>query len=88
MFFPSRAVATLSSRRHRKRGLLAALAVFPAVGLLAVGLTTSTAGATSQSPHAVNGGTLTYLGEGLEWPTMDPASAAEQGSSQPMISLF
>jgi peptide/nickel transport system substrate-binding protein len=88
MFFPSRAVATSSSRRQRKRGVLAALAVFPAVGLLAVVLTTLPANAASQSQKVVNGGTLTYLGEGLEWPTLDPASAAEQGPSQPIMSLI
>jgi peptide/nickel transport system substrate-binding protein len=67
---------------------LAALTVFPAVGLLAVVLTTMPANAVTQSPRAVNGGTLTYLGEGLEWPTLDPASAAEQGPSQPIMSLL
>jgi peptide/nickel transport system substrate-binding protein len=87
MFLLNRAVVTGPSRRQRKRGLLAAFAVFPSVALLAVVLNAAPATA-SAGPKVTNGGTLTYLAEGLEWPTLDPASAAEQGPSQPIMSLL
>jgi len=88
MFRSNRAVTTISSHRPRKHGVLAAFAVFPAIALLTVVLNAVPANATSPAAKVTNGGTLTYLGEGLEWPTLDPASAAEQGPSQPIMSLL
>jgi peptide/nickel transport system substrate-binding protein len=66
---------------------LAALAVFPAVGLLAVVLSTAPASALNQAPRVVNGGTLTYLSEGTQWPSLDPGNAAYQSPAQPIMSL-
>jgi peptide/nickel transport system substrate-binding protein len=86
MFFPSRAMAT--SRRRRKRGLLAVLAVFPAIGLLAAVVVTVPANAITQAPRVVNGGTLTFLSEGTQWPSLDPANAAYQSPAQPIASLI
>jgi peptide/nickel transport system substrate-binding protein len=77
-----RAISAITSRRPVKRGVLATFAVLLLMGAL------NTLPANAANTAVKNGGTLTYLGEGLEWPTLDPASAAEQGPSQPIMSLL
>jgi peptide/nickel transport system substrate-binding protein len=88
MFLVNRAVAALSAGHRRKRGPLALFAALPAIALLSVVLSSAPANAASQPGKVTNGGTLTYLAEGLQWPTLDPANAAEQGPSQPIMSLL